>query len=277
MSALLADPSAALKTPAPDDIAARVTAQLARDYPPGALSWVSTLQWQGPQQVPVTQIDRTAGKADWDAAAADKAKIQAMRKRIGAGFRKPVVAIRTPGTRLLYLMDGHSRAIASAELGVPVTAYIGTAKTAAGPWTGAHARQLANGAAGAIELVGPKGYIHGWIRPGGPLAAARSTAGTSATLGQLSVVHRQSTAYTDAKFAEQAAQIAVLHKRMAEMSDSKESHNAKLKIASHLGVAAGGAILSYALTKAGAPDLVGVATGFLSIGSQEAIDYVKRL
>jgi hypothetical protein len=274
VTALLADPSATLKTPAKDDIAARVTAQLQRDYPPGALSWISGLSWTGPVQVPVTQIDRTHGDTDWQAAAADKAKLQVMRKRIGAGWKKPVILVRAKGAARLFAVDGHSRVLSCEALGLPVTAYIGTASAAHGGWEVAHDRQLANDSGSVIELVGPKGYIHGWIRPGGP--PARSTA-TPATLGQLAVVHRQSTAYTDAKFAEQAAQIAVLHKRMAEMSDSKESRNAKLKIASHIGVAAGGAILSYALTKGGAPDIVGVATGFLSIGSQEAIDYVKKL
>jgi hypothetical protein len=142
MALALADPSATLKTPAKDDIAARVTAQLQRDYPPGALSWITGLSWAGPQQVPVTQIDRTHGDTDWQAAAADKAKLQAFRKRIAAGWRKPVVLVRSPGGARLFAVDGHSRILSCEALGQPVTAYVGTAKTAAGPWTSLHSRQL---------------------------------------------------------------------------------------------------------------------------------------
>jgi hypothetical protein len=144
MTALIADPSASLKAPPATDIAAKVTAQLARDYPPGALGWVSTLTWTGPTRVPVTQIDRTTGATDWKAAAADKAKLQVMGKRIMAGWRKPVVLIRRPGSARLFAVDGHSRALASAAQGQPVTAYVGTATTPHGAWEKAHDRQLAS-------------------------------------------------------------------------------------------------------------------------------------
>lgn len=99
------------------------------------------------------------------------------------------------------------------------------------------------GSARAIELVGPKGYIHGWIRPGGP-APPTPAAKKPATVGHVVKAHSQSTAYTDAKFAELETQIGALHKQMADMQDSKETHDAKLKIASHIGVAAAGGILS---------------------------------
>lgn len=141
MTALLADPSASLKTAPGTPIAERVKAQLAGDYPPGALSWVSTLQWQGPQQVPVTQIDRTRGDTDWQAAAADKAKLQVMRKRIGAGWKKPVILVRAKGAARLFAVDGHSRVLSCEALGQPVMAYIGTAGTATGPWEVTHRRQ----------------------------------------------------------------------------------------------------------------------------------------
>jgi 2'-5' RNA ligase len=156
MPALVADTSASLKAPAATDIAAKVTAQLARDYPPGALSWVSSLAWTGPVKVPVTQIDRTTGTTDWAAAAADKAKLQVMGKRIMAGWRKPVVLIRRPGSARLFAVDGHSRALASAAQGQPVTAYVGTATTAHGPWEQVHSRQLANDAT-AVDLASTPG------------------------------------------------------------------------------------------------------------------------
>jgi ParB-like nuclease domain len=138
---MLAAPDAtpALKASAGAPIADRVKAQLERDYPPGALSWVDSLSWQGPVNVPLTQIDRNAG--DWSAAD-DKRKVAAFAKRIGAGWKKPVVAIRRPGQRLLYLVDGHSRAAACMQIGQPVTAWVGTSKTATGAWQSTHRKQL---------------------------------------------------------------------------------------------------------------------------------------
>jgi hypothetical protein len=120
-------------------IADRVKAQLKRDYPPGALSWVDGMPWTNPVRVPVSQLDRNAG--DWSAAR-DKRKVAAFAKRIAAGWAKPCVAIRRPGTRLLYLVDGHCRAAACAQIGQPLTAYVGTAKTATGAWVDMHSHQL---------------------------------------------------------------------------------------------------------------------------------------
>lgn len=122
-------------------VADRVKAQLARDYPAGALSWVDGLSWRGPIRVPLAQIDQSAG--DWSASA-DKRKVASFAKRIAAGWRKPVVLIRTPGKRLLYATDGHTRISASDTLGQPVTAWIGTAKTDHGGWESTHRKQLAD-------------------------------------------------------------------------------------------------------------------------------------
>jgi 2'-5' RNA ligase len=159
----VADTMPGSKRPASVTIADRVKAQLQRDYPPNALSWVASLSWTGPASVPAGQIDRTTGDTEWSAAAADKAKLQRMRTRISAGWKKPVILIRRPGQRLLFSMDGHSRILACAALGVPVTAYIGTAKTAHGEWERTHARQLAGDGA-AIDLSAT-GYPAGTIKP----------------------------------------------------------------------------------------------------------------
>lgn len=147
----------------------QVKRQLARDYPPGALSWVDSLTWTGPVQVPVGQVDRSTGTAEWSAAAKDTAKLALFRHKIAGGFRKPIVLVRTPGGGKLFAVDGHSRTLACTALRIPVTAWVGTAATAHGPWEQAHSRQLANDREGAvIELVGPKGFIHGWIFVGVP-------------------------------------------------------------------------------------------------------------
>jgi len=147
----VADTMPGSKRPASVTIADRVKAQLHRDYPPNALSWVSDLTWSGPVSVPAGQIDRKTGDTEWSAAASDKAKLETFRKRIAAGWRKPVVLVRAPGAKLLFAVDGHTRILSCTALGVPVTAYIGTAKTATGPWRKTHSRQLA-GDGGAVEL-----------------------------------------------------------------------------------------------------------------------------
>lgn len=124
--------------------AQEVKLQLARDYPPGALSWVDDLTWApAPVLVPLRQVDRTAGDPNWALAKRDKAKIAAFMSRIRSGVRKPVVAVRRPGSGLLRLVDGHTRALACIALGQPVTAWVGTARTATGPWDDVHARQAA--------------------------------------------------------------------------------------------------------------------------------------
>ena len=167
----VADTMPGSKRPASASIAGRVTEQLHRDYPPNALSWVTSLSWAGPASVPAGQVDRTTGDTEWSAAAADKAKLQRMRTRISAGWKKPVILIRRPGQRLLFSMDGHSRILACAALGVPVTAYIGTAKTAHGEWERTHARQLASDAA-ALELSAQTPALavtpSPWGSPSGP-------------------------------------------------------------------------------------------------------------
>lgn len=165
---VVADTTPGAQVPAGQSVADRVMAQLKGDYPPGALSWVDALKWSGPVQVPLAQIDRKAG--DWSAAD-DTRKVEAFRKRIAAGWRKPVVAIRRPGTPLLYLTDGHTRASACAALGQPVTAYVGTSAAAHGGWESTHHKQLANDG-DALEMSAQTGTLstvhHPLGKPGGP-------------------------------------------------------------------------------------------------------------
>jgi hypothetical protein len=134
------DPQASTASTPGQSVADEVMAQLKRDYPPGALKWVSSgVSWRGPVAVPLTQIDRSTG--DWSAAS-DTRKISRFQARIRGGWRKPVVLVKTPGNPRLYAVDGHTRILASMALGVPVTAYVGTASTAHGDWEHAHSRQL---------------------------------------------------------------------------------------------------------------------------------------
>jgi predicted ABC-type ATPase len=170
----VSDPHAPLATPRKLTTAEEVKLQLARDYPPGALAWVDDLAWtKGPVQVPTRQLDRS--DPNWKLAAADKRKIASMVSSLRSGARKPVVAVRRPGTNLLRLVDGHSRSLASIALGRPVTAWVGTAKTASGPWDAVHKRQAAAknlaGEGTAIglawdEALHPRGF-HGKFAKGG--------------------------------------------------------------------------------------------------------------
>lgn len=169
-----AAPSDVITAPAPSgpSVADRVKAQLQRDYPPGALGWVDDLEWSGPKLVPVNQIDRASG--DWSASA-DKRKVAAFARRIAAGWRKPVVLVQTPGRRLLYAVDGHTRVTGCAQIGQPVTAWIGTAKTTTGAWSSTHHKQLANGGT-ALELAA--GYPAGVVKSGSGMISLDLPPGT---------------------------------------------------------------------------------------------------
>jgi hypothetical protein len=137
----VSDAHAPLAVPRKLTTAQEVKLQLARDYPPGSLGWVDDLSWQPqPVMVPARQLDRD-NDPNWALAAKDKLKVASFMSRIRSGVRKPVVAVRRPGTPLLRLVDGHTRALASIALGQPVTAWVGTAKTATGPWDETHARR----------------------------------------------------------------------------------------------------------------------------------------
>jgi 2'-5' RNA ligase len=170
-----AAPSDVITAPAHSgtSVADRVKAQLQRDYPPGALSWVDDLEWSGPKLVPVNQIDRNSG--DWSASA-DKRKVAAFARRIAAGWRKPAVLVKTPGRRLTYAVDGHTRVTACAQIGQPVTAWIGVAKTDRGPWQSTHHKQLANGGA-ALDLAAA-GYPAGVVRSGSGMISLDLPKGT---------------------------------------------------------------------------------------------------
>lgn len=140
----VADPEAALATPGKLTTAQEVKLQLSRDYPAGALSWVDDLTWAAkPAMVPIRRIDMASGNTDWSNARADKSKIAAFIARIRSGIRKPIILVRHPGSPLLFAADGHTRVLANQALGQPVAAWIGTSKTADGPWRTMHEKQAA--------------------------------------------------------------------------------------------------------------------------------------
>jgi hypothetical protein len=123
-------------------VAEEVKMQLARDYPPGALGWIDDLTWSPqPVRVPASQIDMSADDPNWAPARKNRRKVAEFVTRMRSGTAKPIVCIRRPGNRLLRAADGHTRVLASIALGRPVLAWVGTARTAHGPWDGLHQRQ----------------------------------------------------------------------------------------------------------------------------------------
>ena len=138
----VSDAHAPLATSQKLTVAQEVKLQLARDYPPGSLSWVDDLAWRkGPVLVPLAQIERSSSDPNWALAAKDKVKVASFIARIRSGVHKPVVLIKHPGSRLMFAVDGHTRILASIALGQPVAAWVGASKTATGDWEKVHRRK----------------------------------------------------------------------------------------------------------------------------------------
>jgi hypothetical protein len=139
----------------------------------GNLPWIGDLAWAGPVRVPLTQIDRSGDDPEWAVAANDPKRVAMFTSRIRTGVRPPVVLIRTPGGKQLHVADGHRRILACGKLGEPVTAVVGTAPAASGPWMSfrSHPVGLA-GDADAIELTAQTAAAstvpHPFGEPSGP-------------------------------------------------------------------------------------------------------------
>jgi 8-oxo-dGTP pyrophosphatase MutT (NUDIX family) len=110
------------------------------DFPPSSIGWMRNVMWHGPTPVP-------ADKIDWDdmsswAASHERKKVNRFHDRIEAGRRiKPIIAIRKPGSDRLMVVDGHHRALASRQAGVPVEAFVGRVPHSDGPWNETHSYQ----------------------------------------------------------------------------------------------------------------------------------------
>jgi HK97 family phage portal protein len=113
-----------------------VYAQLARNFPPSALSWVRDAEWEGPVRVPEDHIDM-ADRDQWNAShdgTVPKYQAKLRRKQANGGHLKPVILIRRPGSDRDLIADGHHRVLASLAEGEMPWAYIGRVKTDKGPW-----------------------------------------------------------------------------------------------------------------------------------------------
>lgn len=70
--------------------------------------------------------------------------------------------------------------------------------------------------------------------------------------------------------------IAEVKKQAAE-AEKTEGHTMRVKLVSHLGIAAAGAVIAGIEAKLGTPDLVMMASSMAPIAAQEITDFVKRL
>jgi hypothetical protein len=120
--------------------------QLAKDFPPSALDWVKDpdVHWSGPQMVPADHIDM-ADRDEWTASK-EPARVAAIgRKLRGAHAKgkrpKPVILVRTPGSALDLVADGHHHVLAELQAGQAIWAYVATTKSDHGGWSAMASQQ----------------------------------------------------------------------------------------------------------------------------------------
>jgi ParB-like nuclease domain len=146
-AAKAADPTKAVADS--DSTRDRVDAQLAEDYPEDSRAWLKTAVWSGPESVPTSDIDYS--NADTWTAAAEPGKVDRFKQKITQGKLKPIILVNTPDARKYIVIDGHHRALAYRELGIPAMAYIGRVGKKTGPWDQMHASQRTGDSTGASD------------------------------------------------------------------------------------------------------------------------------
>ncbi|MGH3402662.1 MAG: ParB N-terminal domain-containing protein, partial [Streptosporangiaceae bacterium] len=125
---------------------AKVFAQLAQDYPAGAMAWMHHADWAGPVKVPLDHVEPDMRWMD----GADPDHVQDFVQRLKAGKKvKPLLLVKTPSDPLLKLIDGHHRFLAYAEMGLPPRCWIGTVGADHGDWEVMHEYQFHPSAGGA--------------------------------------------------------------------------------------------------------------------------------
>ena len=127
----------------PKTVADAVYDQLTEDYPKSALDWVHKIQWKGPVNVPLKDIDFSE-KNTW-AASREVDEVHAWEKRIAQAKAKgehikPAVLIQRPKATAM-VPDGHHRALAYENMKEPVYSWLGVVNRAKGPWDNLHDKQ----------------------------------------------------------------------------------------------------------------------------------------
>lgn len=121
--------------------------QLAEDFPKRWIEWVRSASVEGPIDVPLESVDFTHRKT-WTAEA-DPKKIARFKKDIKSDAVKPAVLVNEPDNNKMIIADGHHRALAAQELGVPVKAYVVHVSAIRGPWDEMHSHQFLRDGEGA--------------------------------------------------------------------------------------------------------------------------------
>lgn len=130
-----------LSTASSDQLASRqyVFDQLRDDYPAKAVDWVKTVQWDGPEVVPLADLDFSNAQS-WNATG-EPEKVDEFAGKINAGQLKPILLVRKPGGGKLIIIDGHHRSLAYKKLGRDPLAWVGQVPAKTGPWDEMHASQ----------------------------------------------------------------------------------------------------------------------------------------
>ena len=113
--------------------------QLKKSYNKEDMRWIKDVEWNGPIEVPLDQINFSTKKT-WKAHH-EPELVKSKETKIKNGKRKPVVLIDTPKNDKLFVLDGHHRAMAYENLKMPVTAFIGKTDKIKGPWDEFHSKQ----------------------------------------------------------------------------------------------------------------------------------------
>lgn len=121
--------------------------QLAEDFPKRWIEWVRSAKVEGPLEVPLDSIDFVHRKT-WSAEA-DPKKVKRFKKDIENGVVKPAVLVNEPNEQKMVIADGHHRALAAQELGVPVKAFVAHVNAVRGPWDEMHSNQFRRDGEGA--------------------------------------------------------------------------------------------------------------------------------
>jgi hypothetical protein len=132
-----------------EDAASGVYAQMSKAFPPAAIAWVKDkAAWQGPQMVPLDQVDM-ADKDQWDASrpqdAGKVARIgRKMRRALKNGKQPtPAVMVRWPGSGKDVIVDGHHHVLAAEQAGQHfVWAYVGHVPQEQGDWLTTASREI---------------------------------------------------------------------------------------------------------------------------------------
>lgn len=122
----------------------RVFDQLLSNYPAAVLGWVQDVDWTGPTEVKVKDLD-FSHEESWRASH-EPGRVQHFVKRMRKRKKiEPVVLIKHPDSGKFVIIDGHHRALAARTVGVPLAAWVGQVSKATGPWDELHNSQYRNG------------------------------------------------------------------------------------------------------------------------------------